>query len=36
VAVGERVDVGGFSQGQRKYLEFHRERVFLEASIERG
>jgi hypothetical protein len=36
VRVGERVDVGAFSSGQRQYLEFHRERVFLEAKVERG
>jgi hypothetical protein len=37
VRVGERVDVGAFSAGQRQYLEFHRERVFLEAKVaERG
>lgn len=33
VAVGGRVNVGGFSEGQRTYLEFHRERVFLEARV---
>ena len=31
VPVGQRVNVGGFSQGQRRYLEFHRESVFLQA-----
>ncbi|MEO8460695.1 MAG: HNH endonuclease signature motif containing protein, partial [Dokdonella sp.] len=25
------VNVGGFSEGQRRYLSFHRESVFLEA-----
>jgi hypothetical protein len=35
VAVGGRVNVGGFSEGQRGYLEFHRERVFLEARVGR-
>jgi putative restriction endonuclease len=35
VRVGERVNVGGFSEGQRQYLEFHRERVFLEARLAR-
>jgi len=29
----ERVNVGGFSDGQKRYLEFHRERVFLEAAV---
>jgi len=33
VPVGERVNVGPFSAGQRRYLEFHQERVFLEARI---
>ncbi len=36
IPVGERVNVGGFSDGQKRYLEFHRERVFLEAAVERG
>jgi hypothetical protein len=31
VPAGQRVNVGGFSQGQRRYLEFHRESVFLQA-----
>ena len=31
VPAGERVNVGGFPEGQRRYFEFHRERVFLEA-----
>lgn len=31
VPVGQRVNVGGFSDGQRRYLEFHRESVFLQA-----
>jgi putative restriction endonuclease len=35
VPIGERVNVGSFSSGQRKFLEFHRERVFLEAAVER-
>jgi hypothetical protein len=33
VPVGERMNVGPFSAGQRRYLEFHQERVFLEARI---
>jgi hypothetical protein len=33
VPLGERVNVGAFSGGQRRYLEFHQERVFLEARI---
>jgi hypothetical protein len=33
VPLGERVNVGAFSAGQRQYLEFHRERVFLEARM---
>jgi hypothetical protein len=35
VPVGEKRNVGGFSEGQRGYLEFHRERVFLEARVRR-
>ena len=31
VPVGQRVNVGGFAEGQRRYLEFHRESVFLQA-----
>ncbi|MEX2149672.1 MAG: HNH endonuclease signature motif containing protein [Steroidobacteraceae bacterium] len=30
---GERRNVGGFTEGQRRYLEFHREAVFLEARV---
>jgi hypothetical protein len=29
----ERRNVGGFTEGQRSYLEFHREAVFLEARV---
>jgi putative restriction endonuclease len=36
VTAGERVNVGRFSEGQRRYLEFHQERVFLEAKVERA
>jgi hypothetical protein len=35
VPVGERMNVGAFSEGQRRYLEFHRERVFLESAIDK-
>jgi hypothetical protein len=35
VPVGERINVGSFSEGQRKYLEFHQERVFLAAQVRR-
>ena len=31
----ERRNVGGFTEGQRRYLEFHREAVFLEARVRR-
>ena len=31
VKTDERIVVGGFSAGQRKYLEYHRESVFLQA-----
>lgn len=30
---GECIDVGSFSAGQRQHLEFHRDRVFLEARV---
>ena len=33
VPVGERLNVGAFSEGQRRYVEFHQERVFLEARV---
>jgi hypothetical protein len=33
VPLGERVNVGAFSEGQRRYLAFHQERVFLEARV---
>jgi len=29
--VGQLVNVGRFTEGQRRYLEFHRESVFLQA-----
>lgn len=35
VRVGETVNVGAFSDGQKRYLEFHQERVFLEAHVTR-
>ncbi len=35
VPVRGRHNVGRFSEGQRSYLEFHRERVFLASSVER-
>lgn len=31
----ERRNVGAFSEGQRRYLEYHRDSVFLEARIHR-
>ncbi len=31
----ERRNVGGFTEGQRAYLEFHREAVFLAARVKR-
>lgn len=31
----ERRNVGPFSEGQRQYLEYHRELVFLEARVRR-
>jgi hypothetical protein len=33
VPVDERLNVGNFSEGQRKFLEFHRNRVLLTAQI---
>jgi hypothetical protein len=33
VPTEEPIEVGGFSEGQRKYLEFHRESVFLASSF---
>ena len=33
--VGERRNVGAFSEGQRRYLEYHRDSVFLEARVRR-
>jgi hypothetical protein len=33
VPVGKRTNVGSFSSGQKKYLEFHRESVFLQANV---
>lgn len=35
VPVAERKNVGSFAEGQKRYLEFHRERVFLEARVRR-
>ena len=32
----ERRNVGGFTEGQRAYLEFHREMVFLESRVQRS
>jgi putative restriction endonuclease len=29
-------NVGTFSEGQRKYLSFHRENIFLEAKVKSG
>jgi hypothetical protein len=31
IPVGERLNAGGFTEGQRRYLEYHRESVFLQA-----
>ena len=35
VPVDEVRNVGGFSEGQRRYLEYHRENLFLTANIRR-
>ena len=31
IAVGERINVGRFTSGQRSYLDFHRENVLLKS-----
>jgi hypothetical protein len=31
VPVGSRFNVGGFSEGQKRYLEYHRQSVYLRA-----
>ena len=36
VPVDERLNVGPFSEGQRQFLEFHRNRVLLAAQIGKG
>ena len=36
IPVGRAVNVGSFSRGQRRYLEFHQERVFLAAQVGHG
>jgi hypothetical protein len=33
VPTGERVNVGAFSEGQKQFLEFHRNSVFLRAAV---
>lgn len=33
VPVDRRVNVGAFRRGQRRYLEFHRDSVFLRANL---
>ena len=35
IATEERLNVGTFSEGQRRYLDFHRNAVFLEARVRR-
>lgn len=35
IAPDERRNVGAFSEGQRRYLEYHRDAVFLEARVRR-
>lgn len=32
IPVGDDFNVGGFSRGQKRFLEFHRESVFLQAA----
>lgn len=31
VPVGQKINVGSFSEGQKRYLDYHREAVFLQA-----
>jgi hypothetical protein len=33
IPVDKTTNVGQFSQGQKNYLEFHQEEVFLEAKL---
>lgn len=33
IVTDKAVNVGDFSEGQKEYLEFHRENIFLEASV---
>ena len=33
VSTGQSTNVGGFSEGQREYLDYHRNFVFLEADL---
>ena len=33
VPVDDVRNVGAFSEGQKRYLEFHRENLFLEAKL---
>lgn len=35
VAVDRRVEVGGFTSGQARFLEYHRDAVFLRANVTR-
>lgn len=35
VPVGGKHNVGSFTEGQKKYLEFHQDRVFLASRVER-
>jgi len=35
VETGAAVEVGSFSAGQRRYLEFHREQVWLRSRVRR-
>lgn len=35
IPVGVRRNVGTFSEGQRRYLEYHRNEIFLEARVRR-
>jgi putative restriction endonuclease len=36
VRTGERINVGAFAEGQRRYLEWHQEYVFLQSRLSRN
>jgi hypothetical protein len=36
VKVGEQINVGVFAEGQRQYLDWHQEYVFLKSRVTGG